>query len=253
MFKMIKYEYRKDMPLYIVVVALIVALTMYLAFSILSESEINLAISIILFILCGWGAVIFIMVIGVISYAREINSKSSFMTFMTPLNAFEIVGCKYITLIITTIIATALYIGGAYLNISLALFKFEEINDVMEMMDYLLVYFESNLTDVIATFLVLIFSIWFSILMTVSYAYLAITLSSTILANKRGKGWLAVGLYMGISVSSNIVSTILPRFDFGDSFAELLISQWPVFIFQILMIAGTYFGVSLLLKKKVSL
>ncbi len=253
MFKMIKYEYRKDMPLYIVVIGLILSLTMYLAFSILAESEVNLAISIILFILCGFGAVVFIMVIGVISYAREINAKSSFMTFMTPLNAFEIVGSKYITLIITTILATALYVGGAYMNISIALLKFDEIDNIMEMMDYFLVYYESSMTEIITTFLVLVFSIWCSILMTVSYAYLAITLSSTILANKRGKGWLAVGLYMAISVSSNIVSTILPRFEFGETLAELLLSQWPIFMFQIMMIVGTYFGVSLLLKKKVSL
>ena len=253
MFKMIKYEYRKDMPLYIIVVSLIVALTTYLGISIMSESEINLAISIILFILCGWGSVIFIMVIGVISYAREVNSKSSFMTFMTPLNTFEIVGSKYITLIITTIIATGLYVGGAYLNISLALFKYEEIDDVMEMLDYFLVYYQSSVTDILAAFLALIVTIWSSIFMTVSYAYLAITLSSTILANRRGKGWLAVGLYMAISISANIVSAILPKFEFGDSFSAMIMSQWPTFVFQTLMIIGTYFGVSLLLKKKVSL
>lgn len=253
MFKMIKYEYRKDMVLYIIVTALIVALTMYLALSIMAESEVNIAISVILFILCGCASIVFIMVIGVISYAREINSKSSFMTFMTPLNTFEIVGTKYITLIITTLVATALYVGGAYLNITIATLKFEGIEQTKELLDSLLMFYDSGVSEVFISLLVILCSIWLTILVTVSYAYLAITLSSTILANRRGKGWLAVGLYVGITIVTNIITALLPSFDFGSSFGEILLAQWPAVVFRISMIVGTYFGVSLLLKKKVSL
>lgn len=253
MFKLIKYEYRKDLPLYIIIVSVILALASYLALSIVAESTTNIAISLILFILCGWGAVLFIMVIGVISYAREINSRTSYMSFMAPVTTFEIVGAKYVSLIITTVVATSVYGLCAYLNFTLAMSQFNEIRDMAEMIDYILVYFETDLATIIITFIVTVLSIWLTILLTVSYAYLAITLSSTILANKRGKAWLSIGLFAAIRTVTSIITYFIPKFDFGTSFAEILLSNWLVYVFEILLIIGTYFGVSVLLKKKVSL
>lgn len=253
MLRLIKYQYRKDLPMYIVIFSVIMALASYLALSIAAESEFNMVFAMILYILCGSGAVIFIMILGVISYSKEINSKSSFMTFMTPLSTFEIVGAKYITLIVTTVVTTALYAGGGYLNIMLAVAKFNEINDIRDMLDYMLTLFDSSFTEIMSTFFVAVFSVWLTILLTVSYAYLAITLSSTILANRRGKGWLAVGLFVGIIIFVNLITNIIPKFDFGDSFVEQFLSNWLVYLFEILLIIGTYFGVSILLKKKVSL
>ena len=46
----------------------------------------------ILFLLCGWAGIIFLMIMGVVSYARELNSKYSYMTFMTPNSTYAIVG-----------------------------------------------------------------------------------------------------------------------------------------------------------------
>ncbi len=253
MFKLIKYEYRKDLPMYIVIMSVIAALTGYLAISILAKSEVNIGISLVLYILGGWGAVLFIMVIGVISYAREINSRISYMSFMAPVSTFEIVGAKYLSLIFTTVAATALYGLGIYLNATLALNQFEEIHDMAEMIDYILVYFGTDLASLIINFVVTILSIWLTILLTVNYAYLAITLSSTILANRRGKAWLAIGLFVGIRIVTSIITNFLPKFEFGTSFFEVVMSNWLVYAFEVLLIIGTYFGVSFLLKKKVSL
>lgn len=253
MFKLIKYEYRKDLPLYIIILSIIIALAGYLAISILSESEINIGISVVLYLLGGWGAVMFIMVIGVISYAREINSRTSYMSFMAPVTTFEIVGAKYISLMLTTIVATSIYVALAYMNITLALSQFKEIRDIAELIDYILVYYETDLAEIVVSFVGILFSIWITILLTVNYAYLAITLSSTILANKRGKAWLAIGLFVGIRIVTSIIEQMIPKFDFGTSLAKVLMSNWLVFAFQLMIIIGTYFGISIMLKKRVSL
>ena len=54
MLKLIKYELRKDMTLYIVIFSILFALELYLGGSILCKSDANVAISMILFLLCGW-------------------------------------------------------------------------------------------------------------------------------------------------------------------------------------------------------
>lgn len=253
MFKLIKYEYRKDLPLYIIILSVIVALAGYLAISIIAKSNINIGISTILYMLGGWGAVMFIMVIGVISYAREINSRTSYMSFMAPVTTFEIVGAKYISFMITTVVATSIYVAFAYMNITLALSQFEEIHDMAELIDYILVYYETDLIEIFATFAGILFTIWLTILLTVNYAYLAITLSSTILANKRGKAWLAIGLFVGIRMVTSMIEYFIPKFEFGTSFTEILLSNWLVYAFELMIIIGTYFGISMMLKKRVSL
>ena len=53
MLKLIKYELRKDMTLYIVIFSILFALELYLGGSILCKSDANVAISMILFLLCG--------------------------------------------------------------------------------------------------------------------------------------------------------------------------------------------------------
>ena len=86
--KLIKYELRKDMILYIIVFSVIMMLEFYLLGSILAKSEANIVISTLLFIMCGSSAILFVEVLGVVSFARELGSKYSYMTFMTPNSTF---------------------------------------------------------------------------------------------------------------------------------------------------------------------
>ncbi len=254
MFKLIKYELRKDITLYIIIFSILFALEIYLAGSIFFESDTNLVISMLLFMLCGWAGIIFLMIMGVVSYARELNSKYSYMTFMTPTSSYQIVGAKYLTLFIMTVVASALYMLFIYLDVQLALIKYADIKDFAQLLDELLNMFSgTGIADIIVSIAATVASIWVSILLTVSFAYLAITLSATILANKKGKGWLAFGLFVVIRIVTAIITNYIPVFDFGDSFLQLIAGSWLVYLFEIVFIIGTYIGVSELLKRKVSL
>lgn len=254
MLKLIKYELRKDMTLYIVIFSILFALELYLGGSILCKSDANVAISMILFLLCGWAGIIFLMIMGVVSYARELNSKYSYMTFMTPNSTYAIVGAKYLTLFIVTVLASALYILFIYADVQLAMVKYGNIRNMREMADQILeIMAGTNISDIIIGIAAVVLGIWINIILTVSFAYLAITLSATILANKKGKGWLAFGLFVVIRVVTAIASYHIPTFDFGDSFVQTIAGSWLVYLFEILFIIGTYIGVSELLKRKVSL
>lgn len=255
MLKLIKYEYRKSITIFIIIFGVLFGLEAYLAGSILAKSTTNIAISTVLYMLIGWAGILGLMVIGVISYARELNAKYSFMTFMTPNSTYKIVGAKYLTLLVTTVVATLIYGAFVYLDVKLAMSRFEDTADMLEMINELMkVLFGKNITSLVIGFVGMIVGIWVSIFLTVSFAYLAITLSSTILANKKGKGWLAVGFFVAIRVVVQIISNFLPSFDFGnDTLLQIMAGQWPAYIFELLFIAGTYIGVSELLKRKVSL
>lgn len=255
MLKLIKYEYRKSLTIFIIIFAVLFGLEAYLAGSIMAKSTTNIAISMVLYMLVGWAGILGLMIIGVISYARELNAKYSFMTFMTPNSTYKIVGAKYLTLLITTVAATLIYGAFVYLDIRLAMSRFEDTAEMFEMINELMgVLFGKSITNLIIGFVGMVVGIWVSILLTVSFAYLAITLSNTVLANKRGKGWLAVGFFVAIRVAVQVISHFLPDFDFGsDTLLQVMAGQWPTYVFEILFIVGTYIGVSELLKRKVSL
>ena len=253
MFKLIKYEYRKDIVSYIVVASVILVLEAYLAFSLLIKSNTNVAIATMLFMMCGWAVIMFIMIMGVVSFSRELNSRSSYMTFMTPNSAFKIVGAKYITLLFTTLLVTSLFGLFGYIDIQIAMAQYKNVKNMKEMVDMILSLADTSLSGIFASVAAMVVNIWISIFTTVSMAYFAVTLSCTILANKKGKGWLAFAFFIAIRIILSVISNFLPSFDFGYEVWQVIFGQWPLLLLEFLIVIGTYFGVSNLLNKKVSL
>lgn len=253
MFKLIKYEYRKDIVTYIVVASVMLVLEAYLALSLLFKNNTNVAIATVLFVLCGWAVVMFIMIMGVVSFARELNSRSSYMTFMTPNSAFKIVGAKYVTVFLTTLIVTGLFGLFGYLDMQLAMIKYNDINNMKEMVDLVLSMADTSLSGIFASIAAMIINIWINIFTTVSMAYLGVTLSCTLLANSKGKGWLAFAFFIVIRIVLSVVTHFLPSFELGYDLWQIVLGEWPSLLLELLMVVGTYFGVSNLLAKKVSL
>lgn len=255
MLKLIKYEYRKMLTVFIIIFGILFGLEAYLAISILLKSTTNITISALLYMLIGWAGIMGLMIIGVVSYAMELNAKYSFMMFMTPNSPYKIVGAKYLTLIITTVVSTLLYGAFIYLDVKLAMMQYKDTADMLEAInEFMGLLFGKSISSLVIGFVGMVLGIWVSILLTVSFAYLAITLSNTILANKRGKGWLAFGFFVAIRTVTQIISLFLPTFDFGSgTLLQIMAASWPTYLFEIVFIVGTYIGVSELLKRKVSL
>lgn len=253
MLKLIKYEYRKDIVSYIVVLSTMVVLEAYLGLSLLLKSNVNVALASVLFVLCGWAVILFIMIMGVVSFARELNSRSSYMTFMTPNSAYKIVGSKYITVLFTTLAVTALYGFFWYIDMNVAMVRYNDIKNIGDMIDMVLKMADTSLANIFASIAAMVVNIWISIFTTVSIAYFAVTLSCTVLANSKGKGWLAFGFFIVIRIILSVVTNFLPGFSYGYDMWALVLGQWPTLLMELVFVLGSYFGVSVMLDKKVSL
>ncbi len=253
MLKLIKYEYRKDLVAYLIMFFVMIALEAYVLIATAVHSETNLGISAALFVLGGSAGIFFIMVLGAISYSKEINSKFSYMTFMTPMSSKQILGSKYLSLFFATALLSVLYVAFGYFDVLLILDKFEDVNDIKNLVEMAFSVSGNNLGDAIAGLLGSLFLQWISLFSMVSFAYLAITLSATLLANKKGKGWASFGIFMAIFIVTRVIMVFLPRFDLGDSLLLVLLGSWPVVLFEIITIVGTFFGVAAMLDHKLSL
>ncbi len=63
MLKLIKYEYRKSLTIFIIIFAVLFGLEAYLAGSIILKSTTNIAISMVLYMLVGWAGILGAMII----------------------------------------------------------------------------------------------------------------------------------------------------------------------------------------------
>lgn len=253
MLKLLKYEYRKEMSTYLVLFSSLLVAEIYFLFGFVTGSQTNIAIASFAFVFGGVCGILALMLLGAISYSKEINSKYSYMTFMTPNSPYKIVGAKYISLFLATAVASIFYVGFVCLDTYLIMKKYDEIRSFTEIVRGAARMMGWDTDAYFAMFVAMLISMWISFFFTVSCAYLAITLSTTILANKKGKGFLSVLFFFVITFIVSKIRGVLPTLDMGTSMGAEILNNIFVYLFQIIMIIGSYLFVSYMLKKKISL
>lgn len=250
--RLIKYEILKDKRTYILLGAAMIIAELYFLLSFCAKSTTNMSISTFIFVLGGVGGIFFLMVLGVMSYSRELSSKYSYMTFMTPNSSYKIIGAKYLTLLIVTVAASFVYIGFVALDVSLVLSRYKQIGLFMELIEAGADAFGWDVSKWVAGAMSTLIQVWISIFLIISCAYLAITFSTTIVANKKGKGFLTFVFFTLIVIIVNVIARLIPD-NGGNTFSQMLIGNIPLYAYYLVIIAGTYLFVSYMLKKKISL
>lgn len=251
--KLIKYEYRKDIVLYLILFFGIFALQIYMMTTALFKAQTLFLVGYVLAVLAMFIAILFIFIFGAISYYREINSKFSYMTFMTPSSPSQILGAKYISLFLATLLAGTLATIFVIIDFKLAINSFPDIADFVDTFQSVVQFTGNMITDILIAIGVTGIIQCLNFLATMSCVYFAITLSVTLLANKSGKGIVSFLFIVVFCVALNIIGALLPNFDFGDSFIQLMLGSWPIYVFQLIVIVGSFFGITSLLKHKLSL
>ena len=236
--KLIKYEFRKDSGTYLSLFGLLVVTEIYFLVSFVLRNSAHMVLALVLAEIGGACGILALMINGAVSYSKEINSKYSYMTFMTPNSTYKIVGAKYLSLLIVTVSGTLLFSLFLGLNIKLVTDRYSEIHTITSELDRLGSAFGFNTGSYIASFLATL---------------VAITLSTTILANRRGKGFLSVVFFFVIIILTSFISGKIPVLDFGDTFFQYLAGNVYVYLFRLCLIVGSYLFVSYMLKKKISL
>ena len=90
--------------------------------------------------------------------------------------------------------------------------------------------------------------------MAVTLAYLCITLTATVLQNRKIKGLISVILYIFLFYAVNKIGGLLPvLYEAPENMQQVVITALPCMVFFLIIIAGAVVGTAELLDKKVSL
>lgn len=256
MLKMMKYEYRRGIfPLLVVITALAAAELLFLI-GVFGKKDICVGLGLIFLILGGFAAYMFVLVYGVIIYSQDLKNKTGYMVFMTPLSNFKIIGAKLLSILLTG--ATLVVFLGIIMVVDYNVIKTHDSNIAgMEiMLNGILGTNGSSLGTIIANLAAFIVVVLIQFFTMITIAYLAVSLSSTVLQNKKIKGVVSFVLFIVIYVLMSYVAFKLPHLGAGmqaTTMLDAIYASLPQFTLYTICMIGSYIGSAVLLSKKISL
>ncbi len=192
MLKLLKYEMKKSYSLKLAVCLITVLVEAVYLYGLFYDRENIIALGIAGLCLSALIGTIVIGLASIMILWRELNTKESYMLFMTPKTSYEILGAKVVESAIAIICTSVLFGVLAYLDLQL-LARYSDTN---------VSYFFSALgfTRLKPMELFAIVSLMASeFLQFFATAYLAVILVSTVFNGKKYGGWISFGLYIFIN------------------------------------------------------
>ena len=258
MLKLVKYEFRKSLTALMTLLGLTAGLEAYFLAALFLDKENHLFIAMLLMMLCAYAVAVYVFVRGVTSYSGELKSRSAYLIFMTPNSTLKIMGSKFLYTFVNGLLFAALYGGLGLLDMNLFLRRYHRYEA-----------FWGAARNFLTAYGVHVDQIALGLLAVIALAYLAITLSHTLLRDRKGRGLVALLIFFLLNWLVNWFSGLFPSaldllvvYD-GDmaqvtgqviaTSREVLLSMLPAALISLGVIVLSWLGCAWMLERKVSL
>lgn len=254
MLKLTKYEFRKNRTTLLIIALGFLLLQAYFTGSIIVKNENHSAMSGTFLMLYSMVCFFAVFILAITNYSKELNSKSSYLIFMTPTSPLSIIFSKMLNILIIGTIILLVIMGLGFLDTKLLMDTYPEVGDFKELIEEIMKMIGIDITGfiidliyVIAIFLITFFTV-------VTMVYFSITLSATLLQNNRFRGFFSFTLFMIFTYVRGWISDKLPIL-YPDTidYTEKMLNLIPSTLFEIAIMIASIVGCSILLEKKVSL
>lgn len=210
MLKLMKYEFRKTLISKMILLAITAVMEIVFLIGVFGELETPLAIGIMGLMLCGIFGIIYIGIESVTVFHKDLNTKQSYMLFLTPNNSYKILGAKILENGLSLVITGAFYVGLAAIDISTAILYIGGLEEFIEMLKVMSLSFQVNIDITAGAIIVLFFTALASWIMTIVTADFAVVLSATVFAGKRFSGIVSFVIFLGVNAVGSKIMEILP-------------------------------------------
>ena len=209
MLKLMKYEFRKTAFLKFVLLLLTAVAEVVYLVGVFAKKDGLLALGIFFLVLCTIIGIFWVGIWSVIVLHRDLNTKQSYMLFLTPKSSYEILGAKILENGISIVIAGAFFAALAVLDMTVATIY---IGGWKELYDLVNSFLEVtwSLTFTPANIAFSFFGLLASWIVYIVNADLAVILSSTILTGKKGNAVVSFIIFMILSVLLGMVMDRIP-------------------------------------------
>ncbi|MDY3249678.1 MAG: hypothetical protein SOX32_04940 [Candidatus Choladocola sp.] len=211
MLKLMKYEFRKTMfsKMILLIITAVVEVA-YLA-GVFLKWEKGLAIGMVGLVFCAVIGIFYIGIESLIVFQKDLNTKRSYMLFMTPRNSYEILGAKVLENGISIFLTGACFGLLAAVDMSIAVLYIGGLQEFLDMLRQLAITINVEIDVPAVTMVLTVISGLASWLMMVVTGYFAIILCATVLAGKRFSGLVSFLLYLLIGWGTGTLLDLIPE------------------------------------------
>ncbi len=204
MLKLMKYEFRKTMFTKLILLGITAVAEAAFLISLYTNKEGSLAASIGILTLLAIGGVLVIGLQSVLTLYHDMNTRQSYMLFMTPNSSYRILGAKVLECGLSILLTGAFYFALGALDISLLFAKEGMLSQLWDTIQEMLKSITfANGQSIISLDMkgmaVLVFNLLSGWINTVTTAYLAVTVSAALLNGKRFNGLVSFVLFLALS------------------------------------------------------
>ena len=189
MLKLMKYEFRKLRATLLILLGSAAALEVgFLAGQAMRKNTMmTVCLGLITFL--TFLVYAYILLAGMASYSRELKEKSGYLIFMTPVTPLGVVVSKLLFTALAAIAATLLFGSIAYIDYRMLIRRIHIDSRITQQINAILRFglkADAGIEQILGMAAFYTVSVLVEILSTMCTAYLAITLSATLLQNKKG-------------------------------------------------------------------
>ena len=210
MLKLMKYEFKKTQMTKLILLAITaLAEIAFLIGLYLMEKPSLLSASTVLLVFLAMGGIWVIGLESIVILHRDMNTKQSYMLFMTPNSSYRILGAKVLENGLSILLAGAFFFALGALDITLLFAKEGQLSDIWRMIQDLIHSLNQEIeinVHSLASFTFNMLSNWFLVIMT---AYLADVVSSALLNGKKHNGVLSFVLFIVLSIATSYLARFM--------------------------------------------
>lgn len=250
MFKLIKYEFRKQAFSKLVILALVGLLQVVFFYGVIASNEDVIAMTMSLLVLFSIGALFFLAFESILTYSNDLKQKSSYMLFLTPNTSYSIVGAKVLTAGIQIILAGIAFFAVFVLDGGILIAKYDVLAQVKKfLIQFMDQFFQLHIdiSDTISVLTIIIMN-WIN---TITLAFFSITLSTTFLADKKYKGVVSFLIFIALNIVISKITNLIVG-DSGITFNSISTTLFTASAITLFFTVLTYIGTAWMLEKKVS-
>lgn len=213
MLKLMKYEFRKTMFSKMVILLVTAVAELVFLGGVFLKSDKGLAWGSVGLSLCIVVGIFYIGIESLLVFHKDLNTKQSYMLFLTPRSSYQILGAKVMENGLSIFLAGAFFAALAAIDASIAILYIGGLKEFLDLLHDMSVQFSVNINITPGSALLGFATVLASWLMMIVAGYLAIILAATVLAGKKISGFASFVIYIVISLVAGKILDLVPAFD----------------------------------------
>ena len=209
MLRLLKYELRKTLMSKLILLGVTLAAQAVFLTGLWGKKDNTLAIGAVLLFFIAITGIALMGILSVVTLHKDMNTKQSYMLFMTPNSCYRILGAKVIECGLSLLIAGAFFFALGCLDFSLLLGE-GTVRQIWDMLTELLRTINQQIAVDAPHISALIFGMLASWLCTITTAYLADVVSSALLNGKKWNWLVTCVLFIVLNYGISQILKLVP-------------------------------------------